>query len=163
MALKHHSEQKIISRHRWARRWAANCFLVIAATIIALLLGEVGMRLRPGSEISLKGLFRADPEVGVALTPGFEGVKTSSEFEYEVRINDHGIRDHPIVPKPPGVRRVLVLGDSFTFGTGVPLEFSYPKQMEKHLNAAQDRYRYEVVNAVCPAMALFRNLTCCGA
>src|SRR5262245_51299980 len=32
----------------------------------------------------------------------------------------HGIRDHKReIPKPPGVRRVLIIGDSVTFGMGV--------------------------------------------
>jgi lysophospholipase L1-like esterase len=52
------------------------------------------------------------------------------------------------VPKPPGVVRVLVVGDSVTFGFGVPLENTYLKVLESKLNAvAAGATRYEVLNA----------------
>lgn len=35
-----------------------------------------------------------------------------------VRFNSHGFRDREFGPKPPGVFRIVALGDSFTFGNG---------------------------------------------
>ena len=151
----HHFPRAAPSRQRRIRPWVTNLTVVLVATIVALLLGEAGLRIRSAGETSLEGLFRGDSELGVALTPGYEGGEKTSEFEYNVRINSLGIRDNPVLPKVPGVHRILVLGDSFTFGSGVPLEFSYPKLMEHYLNAADDGRRFEVINAGAPGYGPF--------
>jgi lysophospholipase L1-like esterase len=52
------------------------------------------------------------------------------------------------VPKPPGTVRILGVGDSVTFGYGVPLHDTYLKVLEARLQArAGGAARYEVVNA----------------
>ena len=64
----------------------------------------------------------------------------------DVRINSLGLRDREFSPaKPPDVHRVLVLGDSMTFGWGAAEEDAYPKKLERLLNRHGDRY--EVINA----------------
>lgn len=63
-----------------------------------------------------------------------------------VRTNSMGLRDREFSPeKPPGVHRILVLGDSMTFGWGARQEDTYPKVLERLLNG--DGHRYEVINA----------------
>jgi lysophospholipase L1-like esterase len=63
-----------------------------------------------------------------------------------VRTNSLGLRDREISPhKTPGVRRLLVLGDSMTFGWGAAEEDTYPRTLERLLN--RDGIRYEVINA----------------
>jgi len=64
-----------------------------------------------------------------------------------MEINSHGMRDveYAKVP-PPSTHRILCLGDSFTFGHGVPLRHSYPKQMERVLNRKYADSRFEVLN-----------------
>lgn len=54
----------------------------------------------------------------------------------DVRTNAYGLRDvdFPLI-KPPGVARILMLGDSLTFGWGVPIEKTYAKQIESILRA----------------------------
>ncbi len=54
------------------------------------------------------------------------------------RLNAFRLRDEEIVgPKPPGQVRVLVLGDSFTFGTGVAdREAVFPQILERELGAS---------------------------
>lgn len=49
-----------------------------------------------------------------------------------VEINDLGIRDRKELTydKPQGETRVLCLGDSFTFGWGVPAELAWPRRIE---------------------------------
>lgn len=67
-------------------------------------------------------------------------------------INSKGIRDREFeIPKPSGVFRIIVLGDSVTFGTEYPVELTYPKILEKLLNEkGSPGRRYEVLNAgVC--------------
>jgi len=66
----------------------------------------------------------------------------------EVAINSNGLRDREVViPKPPHTVRVLVVGDSITFGYGIPIDHTYPKVLERLLNeAAPPSRRYEVLN-----------------
>lgn len=66
------------------------------------------------------------------------------------RLNRFGLRGPDVeVPKPPGVRRVLVLGDSFTYGLGVRNERApFPAVLQRELNRDWPRGRgpYEVLN-----------------
>lgn len=50
----------------------------------------------------------------------------------QVRINRFGLRDREDLTyaKPAGETRVLCLGDSFTFGYGVPVEWTWPRLVE---------------------------------
>lgn len=52
-----------------------------------------------------------------------------------VRINDLGLRERPEVvgAKPPGQRRIVCIGDSFTFGWGVPEELCWVRLLEGDL------------------------------
>jgi lysophospholipase L1-like esterase len=66
------------------------------------------------------------------------------------RLNRLGLRGPDVeMPKPAGVRRVLVLGDSFTYGLGVRDERApFPAVLQRQLNSGWPRGRgaYEVVN-----------------
>ena len=61
--------------------------------------------------------------------------------------NSLGLRDREYPPsKPEGVFRILMLGDSFTEGAGLPIEETVAKRAERLLNATCSG-AYEVVNA----------------
>jgi len=63
-----------------------------------------------------------------------------------ITTNSLGLRGPEIGPKPAGVRRVLALGDSFTFGHAVEASEAWPAVLQELL-AARGGPRYEVVNA----------------
>ena len=65
-----------------------------------------------------------------------------------VTINSDGLRGEEIsTPKPPHTTRLVAVGDSITFGYGIPVEDTYAKVLEKRLNAnASALMRYEVLN-----------------
>lgn len=50
------------------------------------------------------------------------------------------------VPKPAGVCRIIVLGDSFTWGTGLEVEERYTNLAEVYLNKAFSQNNFEVLN-----------------
>lgn len=65
----------------------------------------------------------------------------------EVAINQLGFRDREFpLEKRPGEFRVLAIGDSFTFGVGLPLELTWPQRLEDLLRP-DHRGPVEVVNA----------------
>ena len=51
------------------------------------------------------------------------------------RINSAGIRDRELLtePKPEGQRRIVCIGDSFTFGWGIPEERNWVRMLEDEL------------------------------
>src|SRR5215469_15014635 len=59
-----------------------------------------------------------------------------AEFSVDVRLNALGFREpHLPSPKPPGVLRVVALGDSFTRGYGVEEHQAWPRRLETVLDA----------------------------
>lgn len=78
-----------------------------------------------------------DPRRGWHFAPGFEG-----EFGVPVRLNRLGFRGAEWGPPKEAEHRVLVLGDSLTFGYGVREEEAYPQVLEGLLGTP-----YRVLNA----------------
>ena len=75
--------------------------------------------------------WRYDARLGWAHRPGQQGVFSGPGFRAPVRINSRGLRDVERTPAPaPGTRRVLVLGDSFGWGYGVPGESCVVARLE---------------------------------
>src|SRR5688572_9706998 len=66
--------------------------------------------------------------------------------------NSRGYRDRErAIPKPPGVRRAVSLGDSFAWGASVEFEDAYPQRLERGLTRRR-REPWEVVNLALPGM-----------
>ena len=67
-----------------------------------------------------------------------------------MRLNALGFRERRLPsPKPPGVLRVVALGDSFTQGYGVEEDDAWPRRLESVLDARHGG-RHEVVNLGVP-------------
>lgn len=67
-----------------------------------------------------------------------------------ITINSYGFRDREYAPeKQVGVRRIIVLGGSQTFGQGVELQETYPKRLEAMLNGRGGNL-WEVLNFGVP-------------
>lgn len=117
---------------------AARVGLVLVSVVITLLVTEVVMRfIVPGSTHHLMYVASDDPLLGVELRPG-------ADFEFagvaqpipptRVRVSEQGLRDQTFVtPKPPGVRRLMCVGDSTTFGWGVEEDEGYCHLLEERL------------------------------
>lgn len=107
------------------------CALAGGSLLLGLVLGEVLLRLlAPPSPTVDHGLYVDDPDPDLCWRLR-AGVRYTGGNGEEVAVNSHGLRD-PERPrdKPPGVRRVLVLGDSFTFGSAVGQEEPYSRRLE---------------------------------
>lgn len=83
------------------------------------------------------------PGVGHEHVPGTSGVYMG----VPVSISSQGLRDRDYgLEKPADVVRILMLGDSLTFGWGAPVEGTTSKALERLLNASGGPRRYEVIN-----------------
>jgi len=82
--------------------------------------------------------------------PGFKGeISWPIEIAYNVTINKLGFRGPEFsLEKPPGVFRILCLGDSTTFSVHVNDDQTYPFQLQKILN--ENFKTLEVINAGVP-------------
>jgi len=74
-------------------------------------------------------------------------VDMARTFPY--RTNAHGLRDRDRAGKQPGVKRVLVLGDSYTWGYAVAEEEAFPQTAERLLKE-RGHPDIEVINAGIP-------------
>ncbi|MBI4845219.1 MAG: hypothetical protein HY810_01900 [Candidatus Omnitrophica bacterium] len=79
----------------------------------------------------------------------YELIPNASSNDRFFKINSLGIRDKEYsTPKPKDTYRILIIGDSVTFGTEYPLEITYPKVLEKLLQERPlHKDKFEVINA----------------
>jgi GDSL-like Lipase/Acylhydrolase family len=109
--------------------------LVLASVAAFLLVAEVAVRLL--------GLAKARP---TGYAPVYSGARALGPQ------NERGYRDlERRLEKPPGTRRVVCLGDSFSWGSGVEFEDAFPQRLERGLTRRR-KEAWEVVNLARPAM-----------
>jgi acetyltransferase AlgX (SGNH hydrolase-like protein) len=91
-------------------------------------------RLAGGPDTIRDPLLRFDPDLGWSKPPGGRAIIQRPEYRTEIRINSHGLRGpERAYEKPPGVRRVLLLGDSFVEGYTVPEPATVAVRLEQAL------------------------------
>ena len=116
--------------------------LVFASLSISLGLVEIALRLlgaAPEVAVIQHGRFQlsANPEIGYEPVPNLEYKGALDSFhDYAGTSNSLGFRDRDhAVEKLPGVRRILILGDSVAAGQGVAqFEQTFPALLEANLN-----------------------------
>jgi len=112
--------------------------------VLALAGAEAGMRfLAARGRPEMTATHTSDPVLHHRLRPSISARVRGVEF----RTNSLGLHDREYpAQKPPGVFRILLLGDSMTEGGGLVLEATVAKQAEAILNARGCRSPFEVVN-----------------
>ena len=93
-------------------------------------------------------LYASHRNAGLIWGPYSVVEHSTDEFSYQARINNLGFRDRDFAVRRSGAKRVLAIGDSFTYGWGVGGEESWPKVMERELR--QGGLDIEVANLGMP-------------
>lgn len=134
-----------------ARRVRLAALSTAAALLVAAAAVEVWVRGRWDERRGRPGFFLSDPVRGQRLAPGYDGWFAG----VPVHINALGFRDprEYALEKPPGTIRILVLGDSVTFGHGARFETTYPYLLEQRLRHAWPDVAWQVWNLGVPGYA----------
>ena len=109
-------------------------FLLLAVSIaICLVVAECGLRALPDSSLG----FHYDPVRGRFTLP--------REFQLNTSPNSLGFHDVEPKPRRVGVRRILLLGDSYVESYSVPASENVGQRLQAHLNA-RSKINHEVIS-----------------
>jgi lysophospholipase L1-like esterase len=119
------------------KRWVGHSVLVLTGCCVAVVLGEIGLRVLG---ISYPYFYISDNLTGSSHKPGGEGL-WNKEGEAYITINRAGLRDREHnLEKAAGTFRIVLLGDSYTEALQVPMEQTFGARLEQELSG-------------CPALA----------
>src|SRR6266576_652080 len=117
--------------------------------VVCFALLEFGLARYYQSTESRTPITTFDPTLGWRLRPGSYSVKPSQTFkDHQVFINEYSLRNRPVSARAASdTKRIVILGDSFTFAMAVPNENAFPVILENILSGSG---HYEVINAGVP-------------
>lgn len=133
------------SRKCARRKWLKRLLTVTMGCGLGCALSEMGLRT---AEIGYPHFYAPDEYCGKRLRAATSGVWIH-EGHGHVSINSRGFRGSELsLDKPPDVRRVAVLGDSFVEGFSVDADQTLCALLERRLNdaATSGRRKYELIN-----------------
>ena len=139
-----HGDESSIRALGQARRrgYLTNGLLLLGSVLFALLVGEGIIRTVQPQELGNWTYTRDGLTLHLPNMTQF-----SSRFGHKIVTNSAGMRDHEHeLTKPPGVFRILVLGDSFMEANQVKFEDAFASVLEQRLKEGARR-PVEVINA----------------
>ena len=135
-----------------AGSWPARFVLVLCGLLVAVLAGEIGLRVmgyRPPVILTpgIRAGYRIEPNGQFIYRGYLTGM--FSDFATPVQLNSRGFHDveHSGPRAVPGTFRLLVIGDSYVADLSCPLETTFYRRLEGELNRADPlgRPAYEVI------------------
>ena len=136
-----------------ARKTGLWLLTTVVTVAVMLILGEILIGLASPSEY-LYPRYQFSAEYGLIPFPNVvmvHGIPRKYEFHYTV--NSMNSRGEVVVPHRSGLPAVVVLGDSYSFGMGVPDGDEYPTIMRHRLSG-----RADVVNLGEPGWGLTQEI-----
>lgn len=123
-------------------RWKKAAF-VLGALLVGLGLTGLGAEVVVRvvfPQVDAERWFESDPRYGYVLRKNFHQTYRYPQagVTYDVFTNSMGLRDKEYDLSRTDTRRVLLLGDSFTFGEGLAAEFNFDSKLEALLSASPD-------------------------
>ena len=134
------------------RLWLERIFLASSSALIGIVVVEFTLSAFFYSDIERLNDKLFDEELGWRLVEGEYSVKApESVSRHTIKVNSLGLRNGEIELEPrEGIRRILVLGDSFTYGVIAGEDEVFTSVLERKLNAGSSPEAYEVLNAGVP-------------
>ena len=126
------------------------------AALLAVVAVEVWVRWSWDERRGRPGFYVSDAVLGQRLAPNYDGWFAG----VPVKINALGFRDDRDygIEKPAGGFRILVLGDSVTFGHGTRSDTTYPYLLEQRLREWKPEIAWQVWNLGVPGYATSQEL-----
>jgi hypothetical protein len=119
-----------------------------ASALLGILFLELAVRLIEPREVLREYFERGDSILNHKFIPGAHGRHKTLEFDAAYAINSLGLRNDEIPrDKPAGVRRLLMLGDSFTEGNGVQASETFSSRLQAKLDQSEAGRKWQVINA----------------
>lgn len=135
------------------RNGVINITLVLMAILLCFAVGEVTMR---AFDLDRQLAYEVDPKLYWTMRAnqvGFMWMGSGGTLRSpDARINALGLRGPDTTPGHADRVRILTLGDSYTFGSGVRDEETFSAVLEGKLGAS----RVEVVNGGAPGYGIFQ-------
>lgn len=130
------------------RSWFGKLSLILMSTAVTLLVIEIILRVFfPVYQTSILEAYQYDEELGVRLRPNIH-LFEMTDFQEEVRTNQFGtVNFQENWDAYDSI--IFTVGDSYTQGTGLPSDMSYPAQLDILLNKDAGGFylqKYGVVN-----------------
>jgi hypothetical protein len=138
-------------------QWESHRIGLAEPALVALVLvfmigaGEIAARILFDGVYSPDQLTRADPATLYRLRSNVD-LKLNVLMEkdtyegFRIRTSSLGLREKELGKKQPGETRILLLGDSYTFGIGVAEEDTVSARLEDRLRASGGEETYTVIN-----------------
>ncbi len=131
------------------KKIAYNLIVLFISIIVAIILGEIIIRIFIPQQESMRW-FKSDAKYGYTLKRNFHQKYhyLGSDFVMEVQTNSLGHRYKEydsLTFNDPNIKKILLIGDSFTFGYGINLEDQFGFNLEKLLNKSNDNFM--IINA----------------
>jgi hypothetical protein len=142
-----------VKRNLWLKR----SILIIVIGLACALILEGASRLfladKGARPVVPLNTVQFDERLGWSHVPLSQGVSNRTGYPTEYRINSKGLRDDETTyEKSEGTFRIVLLGDSFTFGWGVPIEKHYSTLLEGYFK------NVEVINMGIEAFGVDQEL-----
>lgn len=114
------------------RNGLLNVGLVVMSVVVFLVIAEGYLALfNPQIQA---GSCQYNEILGWEHKPNFDGIRVTKEFETLIKINSNKLRDKNYdYGKPDGIKRIVVLGDSFTEGAQVEENERFSEVLESRL------------------------------
>ena len=128
--------------HRtWALTIYVNLLLTLISTMLTLIVFEGYLQMNRQSSAQPLTL----PDAWKGQPVQIEGARSAMSWHGKLHVyNEDGMRrTTPFPPRQPEICRIMVIGDSLTYGKGVALEDTYPSLLQAQLAA---EFRVEVLN-----------------
>lgn len=122
----------------------------LSSVLSIFVIGEIIFRLtRSLTPVLTMGISmgKPDPVFHHLYPPNIEVKEMFAGFPTYFSTNNQGLRGRPYqINKPKGIYRILILGDSFVFGSAVNDKETFCYLLEEELNRGLEYKKYEVIN-----------------